>query len=64
MFERSSDNRVQDDRLPRLTGQWIIDEVALILDVAALVHAVSQGEEHRLLAPPARHKLSAVQNVR
>ncbi|MFZ4535913.1 chemotaxis protein CheA [Propionivibrio sp.] len=39
-------------------------EVALILDVAALVHAVSQGEEHRLLAPPARHKLSAVQNVR
>jgi two-component system chemotaxis sensor kinase CheA len=39
-------------------------EVALILDVAALVQSVSQGEENRLLAPPTRHKLSAVQNVR
>jgi two-component system chemotaxis sensor kinase CheA len=38
-------------------------EVALILDVAALVHAVSQNEEHRLLAPPAQHRLSAAQNA-
>ena len=35
-------------------------EVALILDVAALVHAVSQSEEHRLLARPTPHKISAV----
>jgi two-component system chemotaxis sensor kinase CheA len=35
-------------------------EVALILDVSALVHAVSQNEEHRLLARPAQHKISAV----
>ena len=39
-------------------------EVALILDVAALVHAVSQNEEHRLLTPPMQHKLTAVQNAR
>ena len=38
-------------------------EVALILDVAALVHAVSQNEEHRLLAPPAQHRLSTAQNA-
>jgi two-component system chemotaxis sensor kinase CheA len=38
-------------------------EVALILDVAALVHAVSQNEEHRLLAPPAQHRLTATQNT-
>ena len=35
-------------------------EVALILDVSALVHAVSQSEEHRLLVRPAQHKISAV----
>lgn len=35
-------------------------EVALILDVSALVHAVSQSEEHRLLARPTLHKISAV----
>jgi two-component system chemotaxis sensor kinase CheA len=35
-------------------------EVALILDVSALVHAVSQSEEHRLLARPTQHKISAV----
>jgi two-component system chemotaxis sensor kinase CheA len=35
-------------------------EVALILDVSALVHAVSQSEEHRLLARPVQHKISAV----
>jgi two-component system chemotaxis sensor kinase CheA len=39
-------------------------EVALILDVAALVHAVSQHEEHRLLIPPTQHKFSSVQNAR
>ncbi|MFZ2854482.1 MAG: chemotaxis protein CheA [Rhodocyclaceae bacterium] len=38
-------------------------EVALILDVAALVQAVSQNEEHRLLAAPAQHRLSALQNA-
>ena len=39
-------------------------EVALILDVAALVHSVSQHEEHRLLVSPSTHKFSAVQNAR
>lgn len=34
-------------------------EVALILDVAALVHSVSQTEEHRLLAQPSQYKFSA-----
>jgi two-component system, chemotaxis family, sensor kinase CheA len=34
-------------------------EVALILDVSALVRAVSQTEEHRLLARPAQHRISA-----
>jgi two-component system chemotaxis sensor kinase CheA len=38
-------------------------EVALILDVAALVHAVSQNEEHRLLAAPSANRLSIAQNA-
>jgi len=35
-------------------------EVALILDVAALIHKVSQSEEHRLLASPTQQRISAV----